>query len=86
MLENNWKPDGWLGLIICTLLYFKFPEDNEQAFSSKYHELHTEIIRRCKEKGIAIPGAENVETSSVNAVHVNNWAKGRIFGFFVVTY
>ncbi|XP_057300086.1 uncharacterized protein LOC130630553 isoform X2 [Hydractinia symbiolongicarpus] len=76
MLENNWKPDGWLGLIICTLLYFKFPEDNELAFSSKYHELHTEIIRRCKEKGIAIPGAKNVATSSVNAMHVNNWTKG----------
>lgn len=79
MLENQWRADGWLGFILGDLLYFKFPQDDEKAFSNKYHELFTEISRFYEKKGFAIPAVENVEISSVDAP--SREAKGNFFYF-----
>ncbi|XP_057300051.1 uncharacterized protein LOC130630537 [Hydractinia symbiolongicarpus] len=67
MLEDQWRADGWLGFILGDLLYFKFPQDDEKAFSNKYHELYTEISRFYEKKGLVIPAVENVEICSVDA-------------------
>ena len=46
MMEKNYQPDGWLGLVIATELYFEFTD--EEKFDDSMIKLMREIGERGK--------------------------------------
>jgi len=61
MMQKNWRPSGWLGLLLGAKLYYDFSTIDDNSFNQKI----VEIIKQLKAFGIH-PGA--VTTTTTNAV------------------
>ncbi|CAF4437294.1 unnamed protein product [Rotaria sp. Silwood2] len=71
MLESNYKPDGWLGIIVSGKIYVNF---TEVEFKSAYDKLKNEIIeqrQKCLIKSSTKSKEKDlVEMGSISPIHL----------------
>jgi len=62
MMQKNWRPSGWLGILLGAKLYFEFTDSSEGAFQSKV----AEVIKQIKGLGVQ-PSSSLGPTSGTSA-------------------
>ncbi|CAH1239416.1 Hypp5822 [Branchiostoma lanceolatum] len=71
MMESGYKADGWLGLLVASLLYFNF--SGKESFESVMARLMKEIGDRGKE---AVTDVEvDAAASQLEGLKLHNWTK-----------
>ena len=47
MMEENYRPDGWLGIILGTKLYMHFEKDPREGIQQLLKEIRTVTVGMC---------------------------------------
>ncbi|CAF0818295.1 unnamed protein product [Rotaria sordida] len=66
MLESNYKPDGWLGIIVSGKIYVNFAK---VEFKSAYEKLKNEIIEQ-RQKYLRKSSAKSIEKDPVDMISI----------------